>query len=155
MGLESLKDTLSTISSVAISITAIITLIAMVVKPFRKWIGGTINRSIGKRDENMITELKRVERSFMSRCDDLEKKIDAVSEENKSNERDRLRSEIFRFGNYARKHEVIAADEFRSLQRDFAKYTRLGGNDIAHDEYEFITDYYNNQRWRVKHEEQT
>lgn len=151
--MESMKqitEILSTVSAWTVSATAIVTFLAMIFKPIRKLIGTLITKVIGKRDDSVISELKRVEKTFLDRCSTLEKKIDEVSEANKMNERDRLRSEIFRFGNAARRGEPIGVEEFRSLQRDFEKYTALGGNSIAHDEYEFVRDYFNDKRWEMK-----
>lgn len=80
----------------------------------------------------------------------LQDRIEAVSEQAQTNERDRLKQTIFTYGNYARAKSPISSEEFRYLQQVFQKYTSLNGNDIAHDEFEFITHYYNNRLWENK-----
>lgn len=147
--MKQITEVLSTISAWTVSATAIVTFLSLIFKPIRKVIGTLISKIVGKRDDSVIVELKRVEKTFLDRCSTLEQKIDDVSKANQANERDRLRSEIFRVGNAARHGEPISIEEFRSLQRDFEKYTNLGGNDIAHDEYEFVRDYFDNKRWEA------
>jgi hypothetical protein len=83
----------------------------------------------------------------MSETDTIQgERMDKIEEDLVRNERDRLKHVIFEFGNRARKNDVIPGEEFRYLQQVFEKYTKLGGNDIAHDEYEFVRDYYNGHK---------
>lgn len=96
---------------------------------FLKFIGSIINAELKKELSEVKAQLKI--------CIET---IDA-------NERDRLKKIIFDFGNKARSKQHISGEDFRFLQQSFKKYTSLGGNDIAHDEYVFVEQYYNESKW--------
>lgn len=131
--MEQITEALSVFSSWAVSVTAIVAALSAVFKPFRKAMTAVRKKICGD------TGIERIQKQIET----LDGKIDSVSEKADDNEKDRLRSELFRYGNYARKGAVITSEEYRLIQRMYTKYEKLGGNDIAHDEYEFIRDYYN------------
>lgn len=140
----SMMDTMTTISTYAVNITTIGAAAALICKPFRKLIVKIWRKIAGER--------KNISDEVGDKIDAMEQRltalIDTISEKCDTNERDRLKQIIFSYGNYARKRQKISSEEFRYLQQCFEKYTNLGGNDIAHSEFDFVTDYYNRQGWR-------
>lgn len=172
--MEKVTIVLSTISAWAVSATAIIAALAAIFKPFRRLLSrimkiGNTSKEVMKKImalqsdvANIHTEISDLSIEVNAKLEEsnnncnqnieackqeLSAAINAVDEHHKINERDRLKQEIFTFGNRARKREHISSEEFRYLQQVFEKYTSLGGNDIAHDEYNFVADYYNNKCW--------
>lgn len=159
--MEQISEFLTIFSSWAIAITAIMAALSAVCKPVRNfivWVGKRIFASGESKDAKIVEEIKRVESTLSSKMDkindrhnDVEKvlsdKIETVSAKCDMYERNRLRTNIFRMGNFARKHQWISSEEFRNLQQDFEDYTALHGNGIAAKEYEFVVDYYNRSGW--------
>lgn len=100
-----------------------------------------------KRNKEIVAAVSELRESVQDRFEKIDKRLDSIDAKNDENERDRLKDEIFRCGNYARKGAHISSEEFRNVQRNYEKYHNLGGNSIAHDEYLFICNYYNNKGW--------
>lgn len=89
-------------------------------------------------------------RKFIKNSNDndekLTKALDNLSIKVDNNERDRIRSEIFRMGHRARKGERIDEQEYQALCMDYEKYSQeLHGNGIAEKEFDFVSKYYNQQ----------
>lgn len=135
-----MNELITTVSSYAVAITAVIGCLSLICKPFREW----FKRHFSKRDSPVLDAVK----ALSDKVDALDKKIDRVEQSNAENEKDRLKDEIFRTGNLCRRGAVLTGEEFRNLQANFDKYTKLGGNSIAHDEYIYVSDYYNRQLWK-------
>lgn len=137
-----ITEILSTFAAWATSLAVILATLSAIFKPVRKVFMFIAKRifSDDKSSENISSEIKAME-------DRLSKKIDDVSSKVDANERDRLKKIIFDFGNRARSRNPISGEDFRFLQQSFKKYTSLGGNDIAHDEYVFVEQYYNESKW--------
>lgn len=145
-----------------IFIAGVISALGVIYKLLRGWlkkfekrfatseIESTLTKKMTELQEKVLNTLVSKEQSMLQKIDDLDKRLTALSIKNDENERDRLKDVLFRYGNFCRKGSVITSEEFRKICQDFSKYTSLGGNDIAHDEYEFIKDYYNNKRWEKK-----
>ncbi len=140
-------ETLSMFSSIAVSLAAIIGLLSTVFKPVRNGVLWIIRRIYGTRKDEMMDEIIGVRDELCAKIEGVKDSINDVSQKVDENEMDRIRSEIFKYGNYARKGEKISGEEFRRLQEVFDKYEHLGGNGIAHDEFRFITNYYNTSGW--------
>lgn len=156
--MHEITEVLTTFSSWAIAVTAIMAALAAVFKPIRKFVLWLGRRLFGEKKDKAVDEIKRVEVSLIDRIDKmnekhdevektLSEKIDEVSLKCDIYERNRLRTNIFEMGNCARKHQVISSEEFRNLQQDYEEYTELHGNGTAAIEYEFIVDYYNHSGW--------
>lgn len=165
-----INQILSTVSSWAVSITAIITCLSLIFKPIRNFVvkafgfqknSNEIKKEIGeiKTDLNLVkgdvisirdrgneydAGIKEVQKDIKAMKDELNEKIERVSYENDDNERSRIRRDIMRYGMIARRHEQISEREFESLRLDYEKYHGpLHGNGIVTEEYNFIVDYYN------------
>lgn len=151
--LDQIVHVLSVFSTMAVSLTAIITFLSFIFKPVRKCIGWLFKKIYGGKDKNeeLMKEIKNVETTLSTKIDnfqsELSKKIDNVSTKADTYEKKRLRDVIFSYGNRARRGEVISGEDFRNIQEVYSDYASLGGNSIAHQEMNFITDYYNNNGW--------
>lgn len=153
---------IKTYGELIVLLGGVVSALGVIYKLFRGWLKKLEGRfSTAERDAEMLQKmedmdkemLKRIDdrdKALIKKIDDLDSKIDAISQKNDDNEKDRLKDVLFRYGNFCRRGAVITSEEFRKVGQDFSKYTALGGNDIAHDEYEFIKDYYNNKRWEKK-----
>ena len=126
--MENISSILSIISGMLVSIAGIMTAIITIVKPLRKYFLKKVSR------------IGTVEKGLQDLNEKLSKKID-------TNEKDRLRDEIFRIGRLARRGEKITSQQFAHLEEDYDKYKNLGGNSHAHDEHDFVVDYYNRRGW--------
>lgn len=149
MRMENISSILSIISGMLVSIAGIMTAIITIIKPLRKHF------------LNKITRIGTVEKGLQDLDEKLSKKIDTITTtvQNLSihvatmdkkidmNEKDRLRDEIFRIGHLARRGEKITSQQFAHLEEDYDKYKSLGGNSHAHDEHDFVVDYYNRRGW--------
>lgn len=155
-----MNELVSNLSSYAVAFTAIMGALALVIKPLRKWLA----KLLGQRHDKIIAKLDVLETKvdrLSARMDETSGKVDILSEkvdetaervravEAKAdqNERDRLKDEIFRFGNIARQRRHISSEEFRNLGENYEKYKALGGNHLAEDEYNYTRDYYNRRGW--------
>ena len=149
MRMENISSILSIISGMLVSIAGIMTAVITIIKPLRKHF------------LNKITRIGTVEKGLQDLNEKLSKKIDTITTtvQNLSihvatmdkkidmNEKDRLRDEIFRIGRLARRGEKITDQQFAHLEEDYDKYKSLGGNSHAHDEHDFVVDYYNRRGW--------
>lgn len=149
MRMENISSILSIISGMLVSIAGIMTAIITIIKPLRKHF------------LNKITRIGTVEKGLQDLNEKLSKKIDTITTtvQNLSihvatmdkkidmNEKDRLRDEIFRIGRLARRGEKITSQQFTHFEEDYDKYKNLGGNSHAHDEHDFVVDYYNRRGW--------
>lgn len=147
--MENISSILSIISGMLVSIAGIMTAVITIIKPLRKHF------------LNKITRIGTVEKGLQDLNEKLSKKIDTITTtvQNLSihvatmdkkidmNEKDRLRDEIFRIGRLARRGEKITDQQFAHLEEDYDKYKSLGGNSHAHDEHDFVVDYYNRRGW--------
>ena len=140
--MQQITEFLTIFSSWAIAITAIVTALAAVCKPIRKFIVWIGKKLFDPKTNKVVDELKRVEAGLSEKMDQinarhdavekvLSDKIDEVATKCDLYEKNRLRTNIFRMGNCARHHEVISSEEFRNLQQDFEDYTELHGNGTA------------------------
>lgn len=155
------------VSSWAVAITAIVAALSAIFKPIGKFVGkvlgirkGTdeIKKELIEVKNNMSSIKDNIEqikisderrdadlKTFKDEISNLHKEILRVSDENDDNERSRIRRDIMKYGDIARKGESISSRAFESLRLDYEKYHgALHGNGIVTEEYEFIRDYYNN-----------
>ena len=150
--MEDISSILSLISGLLVSVAGIMTAIITIVKPLRKYFLNKISRT------GMIaTALKELEKKLCERIEATSTKVQNLSahvvsldEKIDMNEKDRLKDEIFRIGCFAREGKKINSQQFTQFEEDYDKYTKLGGNSHAHDEHDFVVDYYNHKKWQDK-----
>jgi hypothetical protein len=90
--------------------------------------------------KEIIRSIDELKEQFNKRVDDLEKSND-------ENHMEWLRSEITRFYHRAKNGCKIYPDEFAYLSNEvFPRYEKLGGNGVAKKMYDYIFEFYNNQK---------
>lgn len=144
------------IATIVGCISACATLAVTIIKPLRKRIIETILRK-SKEDQRAKT------------ISSMDKKIDQLLVENKKldtrltrveanvlkNEADRLRAELFDCGNRCRRKIRLHPEEMDHIIEVYNKYSiDLGQNGPGKKEYEYISDYYNNQSFPPYHTQQ-
>lgn len=135
---------LTAVISISTSTLALISAIGVAIAKVAKLIKKVNERNellteIPGRLESMEGSLAGITESNRTQTE----RLDRIETEVNGNEKDRLKHVIFEYGNQCRRGCRLSGEEFRYLQQVFEKYTAKGGNDIAHDEYEFIKDVYN------------
>lgn len=144
------------IATVVGCISACIALSVTIIKPLRQSI---IESFIRKTRENKIDD----------KIDKMDKKMDKLLESHKQfgdrltrveenvleNEADRLRSDLFDCGNRCRRHIRLHPEEWEHIKDVYHKYSKvLKQNGPGEKEFNFITDYYNNQNFPAYHTQQ-
>lgn len=83
----------------------------------------------------------------------LKTKLDKVESNVLENEADRLRSELFDCGNRCRRNIRLHPEEMDHIREVYDKYSRvLKQNGPGEKEFNFITDYYNQQDFPAYHQ---
>ena len=150
---NSIVPILQTFSAIAVSLTAIITLLALVFKPIRQFIVFIYKRiTHGKdRDEKLIKKINEMEATITARVDNIEStlstKIQEVSDRNDENEKDRIRWEILDFANSCRNGRKHSKEEFNHIIELNKKYKRLlektgDENGVFEEDYKYIQGLY-------------
>lgn len=150
---DQIASILSTFSSMAVSIGAIIALLATIFKPIRKGIVFVFNKLWDRKDktEELMKKMGEVENTLSQKVDDIKteltQKIQEVSKRNDEDERDRIRWEVLSFANSCKAGEKHSQDEFRHIIELNTKYHKLlakynGENGVFDVEYEFVKNHY-------------
>lgn len=141
------------IATVVGCISACLTLSIAIIKPWRKFI---INSFMSKSQQESLSK----------QMSEMNKKMDTVLENNKSfearlirveknvleNEADRIRAELFDYGNRCRRGIRLHPEEFEHIRDIFHKYKDvLHKNHEGETEFNFIYDYYNHQDFPAYH----
>lgn len=93
-----------------------------------------------------VQELKDKDKEKNLHFEKIDSKLDDLSARVLENEADRLRDVLFDWGNRCRRKEYLSGENYRHIQDVYTKYSQeLKMNGSGHDEYEFITQYYNSQ----------
>ena len=151
--INNLVAVLTTFSSIAMSITAIIALLSMVFKPIRKGVSFVFNKIWEKKDNNavILTKIENVESALSAKVDSLKSelsdKIMEVADKNDENEMDRIRWEILDFANSCRNGRRHTKDEYQhiiALNDKYLKMIESRGiiNGVFEAEYEYIMHLY-------------
>lgn len=152
-GINQFVPILQTFSAMAVSLTAIITLLSLVFKPVRQCVVFVFKRITHNkdRDENLIKKISEVEETFTARMDNLEStlstKIQSVSDRNDENEKDRIRWEILDFANSCRNERRHSKEEFVHVIELKEKYERLleksgDSNGVFEEDFKYIEKLY-------------
>lgn len=152
-GINQFVPILQTFSAMAVSLTAIITLLSLVFKPVRQCVVFVFKRITHNkdRDEKLIKKISEVEETFTVRMDNLEStlstKIQSVSDRNDENEKDRIRWEILDFANSCRNGRRHSKEEFVHVIELKEKYERLleksgDSNGVFEEDFKYIEKLY-------------
>jgi rRNA processing protein Gar1 len=112
-----------------------------------KWMNG-VNKSVQD-----IQKLDNKIDKILEANENLKNKLDKVEANVLENEADRLRSELFDCGNRCRRNIRLHPEEMDHIREVYHKYSVvLKQNGPGEKEFNFITDYYNNQDFPAYHQ---
>ena len=149
------------IAAVVGCISACIALLITIIKPLRQWV---INSFVRKTQEKKLEEQSKLQKEQLNK---IEKKIDKMLENYEKldsrltrveknvldNEADRIRAELFDYGNRCRRGIRLHPEEFEHIRDIYHKYKDvLHQNHEGDTEYNFIYDYYNHQDFPAYHQ---
>lgn len=144
------------IATVVGCISACIALSVTIIKPFRQWIiNSFIKQSKDtKRDETIDNMDKKID-TLLDSVQQLDNRITSVEENVLENEADRIRAELFDCGNRCRRGIRLHPEEMDHIRAIYHKYKdTLHQNHEGDAEFDFITQYYNQQSFPAYHTQQ-
>ena len=138
------------IATVVGCISACMALLIAIVKPLRQWVVDSFVRASQQKELNEKIDAldKKVDQilTFESRLERVEKNV-------LENEADRIRAELFDYGNRCRRGIRLHPEEFEHIRDIFHKYKDvLHQNHEGETEFNFIYDYYNRQDFLAYHQ---
>lgn len=144
------------IATVVGCISACIALLVTIIKPLRQRVINSFVKKAqdSKRDETIDSMDKKIDK-LLEKNEQLENRLTRVEKNVLNNEADRLRSELFDCGNRCRRNIRLHPEEMDHIRDTYNKYSKeLKQNGPGEKEFNFITDYYNNQDFPTYHEVQ-
>ncbi len=147
-------DIFKDIATVVGCISACATLAIAIIKPFRKWIIESFVRQSQYTQVNTnMKEISTKMDTLITKNNDLEARLARVEKNVLDNEADRIRAELFDCGNRCRRGIRLHPEEFDHIKEIYRKYTDvLHQNHEGETEYNFIYNYYTNQKFSEYHE---
>jgi hypothetical protein len=143
-------DIIANISAVVGCISACIALLITCVKPLRKYV---VNKISQRKKINKIDAINQKLDILLENDENFKKELEKVKKNVLDNEADRLRSELFDCGNRCRRGIRLHPEEMEHIRVVFTKYSQqLKQNGTGAAEMEFITDYYNRQKFPEYHQ---
>lgn len=113
-----------------------------------------VDTNISTNDKLVSTLEEKIDK-ILDTNEQLKKDIGQVKSNVLENEADRLRSELFDCGNRCRRKIRLHPEEMDHIRDVFKKYSVvLHQNGTGEAEFNFITNYYNNQDFPEYHERQ-
>ena len=144
------------IATVVGCISACIALSVTIIKPLRqKMIDSFIKKSKDtKRDETIENMDKKIDK-LLEKNQSLDDRLTRVEENVLENEADRIRAELFDCGNRCRRGIRLHPEEMEHIRAIYHKYKDvLKQNHEGDAEFDFITQYYNQQSFPAYHTQQ-
>lgn len=144
------------IATVVGCISACIALAMTLIRPFRKWIINSFIRKAkdDKRDETIANMDKKMDK-LLEAYQSLKDEVARVKENVLDNEADRIRAELFDCGNRCRRNIRLHPEEMDHIRAIYHKYKHvLHQNHEGDAEFDFITQYYNQQSFPAYHTHQ-
>ena len=150
--MEIVKD----IAAIVGCIMTCLGLLTAIIKPLRqRLIDSFIRKSRDtKRDEKIDKMDKKIDKLLENnQC--LEDRLSRVEENVLENEADRIRAELFDCGNRCRRNIRLHPEEMDHIRAIYHKYKDvLRQNHEGDAEFDFITQYYNQQSFPAYHTQQ-
>ena len=143
------------IATVVGCISACMALLITIIKPLRQ---GIINSFIEKtqdetRDKKIDSMNTKID-ELLNKHKQLEDKIIRIEKNVLDNEADRIRAELFDCGNRCRRGIRLHPEEMEHIRTIYHKYKKvLKQNHEGDNEFDFITNYYNQQDFPIYHEQ--
>lgn len=141
------------IATVVGCISACIALSITIIKPLRQRLIDSFIRKAkdDKRDEAIAKMDKKIDKLLES-YQNLNDEIARVKENVLENEADRIRAELFDCGNRCRRNIRLHPEEMEHIRAIYHKYKNvLHQNHEGDAEFDFITQYYNQQSFPAYH----
>lgn len=141
---EQVLVVIKTIGCNASYILSVLTLITLIIKPLRQWVGKKIIKFTHK-DE--IDELKENYKDVKDSLVTISATLEKMQEQITGNEVDRLKGELFSCGNRCRRGIPLTLEDFRHIQNNVYRKYRvvLHQNHDGEEEYNYIRDYFNSE----------
>ena len=144
------------IATIVGCVSACITLLVAIIKPLRQRLIDSFVRKAkdDKRDETIAKMDKKIDKLLDSyQC--LTDEVARVKENVLENEADRIRAELFDCGNRCRRGIRLHPEEMEHIRAIYHKYKNvLRQNHEGDAEFDFITQYYNQQSFPAYHIQQ-
>lgn len=146
--METFSEIIKNIAQYAGYITTIFILIGLVFKPVRKWIVQKMIIFTHKKEiDELFKSISNINKYVKNGFKEFETDIVEIKQMLFVNEKDRLKGELFNYGNKCRRGDPITLEEFRYIQEVYTKYNEtLHCNHNGTEEYEFIRDYFNSKK---------
>lgn len=144
------------ITAVIGCISACIALAITIIKPLRQRLIDSFIRKAkdDKRDEAIAKMDKKIDKLLES-YQNLNDEVAHVKENVLENEADRIRAELFDCGNRCRRNIRLHPEEMEHIRAIYHKYKNvLRQNHEGDAEFDFITQYYNQQSFPAYHTHQ-
>lgn len=142
------------VATVVGCISACMALLFTIIKPLRQSIIDSFVRKSQdtKRDEKIDSMNSKIDK-LLENHKQLEDKIARVEKNVLDNEADRIRAELFDCGNRCRRGIRLHPEEMEHIRTIYHKYKKvLKQNHEGDNEFDYITNYYNQQDFPTYHE---
>ena len=144
------------IATVVGCISACIALAVTIIKPLRRKIGESfVKKSQDAHRNNKIDNMDKKIDKLLENYECLSDRLTRVEENVLENEADRIRAELFDCGNRCRRGIRLHPEEMEHIRTIYHKYKNvLHQNHEGDAEFDFITQYYNQQSFPPYHTHQ-
>ena len=144
------------IATVVGCISTCIALLLTIIKPLRQWtINSFIQKSQNAKREEKIDNMDKKIDKLLEKNESLDDRLTRVEENVLENEADRIRAELFDCGNRCRRGIRLHPEEMDHIRAIYHKYKNvLKQNHEGDAEFDFITQYYNQQSFPAYHIQQ-
>ena len=144
------------IATVVGCISACIALAVTIIKPLRlKIIDSCVKKSQDTQREEKIDKMDKKIDKLLEKNQKLDDRLTRVEKNVLDNEADRIRAELFDCGNRCRRGIRLHPEEMDHIRAIYHKYKDvLHQNHEGDAEFDFITQYYNQQSFPAYHTQQ-
>ena len=144
------------IATVVGCISACMTLLVAIIKPLRQSIiDSFIKQSKDTKRDSIIDKMDKKINTLLEKNQSLEDRLIRVEKNVLDNEADRIRAELFDCGNRCRRGIRLHPEEMEHIRTIYHKYKDvLHQNHEGDAEFDFITQYYNQQSFPAYHTQQ-
>ena len=144
------------IATVVGCISACIALLVTIIKPLRqKIIDSVVKNSQDINRNNKIDNMDKKIDKLLEKNQSLDERMTRVEKNVLDNEADRIRAELFDCGNRCRRGIRLHPEEMEHIRAIYHKYKDvLHQNHEGDSEFDFITQYYNQQSFPAYHTQQ-
>ena len=144
------------IATVVGCISACIALLVTIIKPLRqKIIDSFVKKSQDTNRDDKIDKMDKKIDKLLEKNESLDDRLTRVEKNVLENEADRIRAELFDCGNRCRRGIRLHPEEMEHIRAIYHKYKDvLHQNHEGDAEFDFITQYYNQQSFPAYHTQQ-